>query len=146
MTKPFSISLKQGERIFINGAVVRVDRKVALEFLNDVTFLLEAHVMQPGQTTTPLKQLYFIVQTMLMDPSNTAGAMQLFDASHASICNVLAGSELGAALGEVRRFVDAGRHFDALKTLRGCFAREEEILRGGGNSIRIRENLIGAVG
>ncbi|MFZ0570150.1 MAG: flagellar biosynthesis repressor FlbT, partial [Rhodomicrobium sp.] len=31
MTKPFSISLKSGERIFINGAVLRVDRKVSIE-------------------------------------------------------------------------------------------------------------------
>ena len=79
MTKPFSISLKPGERIFINGAVVRVDRKVSIEFLNDVTFLLEAHVMQPEQTTTPFRQLYFIVQTMLMDPTNTGAAKQLFE-------------------------------------------------------------------
>jgi flagellar biosynthesis repressor protein FlbT len=143
MTKPFSISLKQGERIFINGAVVRVDRKVSLEFLNDVTFLLEAHVMQPEQTTTPLRQLYFIVQTMLMDPSNTAAAMQVFDASYASLCDVLANSDLIAALGEVRRFVDAKRYFDALKTLRGCFVREDEIMRGA--SAKKRETLIGAL-
>jgi flagellar biosynthesis repressor protein FlbT len=41
-----NISLRRGERIFINGAVLRVDRKVCLELLNDVTFLLESHVMQ----------------------------------------------------------------------------------------------------
>ena len=39
--------------------------------------------MQPEQTTTPFRQLYFIVQTMLMDPSNTAAAKQLFDSAHA---------------------------------------------------------------
>ena len=73
MTKPFSISLKSGERIFINGAVVRVDRKVSIEFLNDVTFLLEAHVMQPEQTTTPFRQLYFAAQAMLIDPGRASG-------------------------------------------------------------------------
>ena len=41
MKSTLRISLKSGERIFINGAVLRVDRKVALEFLNDVTFLLD---------------------------------------------------------------------------------------------------------
>jgi flagellar biosynthesis repressor protein FlbT len=143
MTKPFSISLKQGERIFINGAVVRVDRKVSIEFLNDVTFLLEAHVMQPEQTTTPLRQLYFIVQTMLMDPSNASAAMQLFDAAHGDLCNVLVSPDMQAALTEVRRFVDAKRYFDALRTLRGCFPREDEILRGTRGK---REKLIGAIG
>ncbi len=143
MTKPFSISLKQGERIFINGAVVRVDRKVSIEFLNDVTFLLEAHVIQPEQTTTPFRQLYFIVQTMLMDPSSTGAAMQLFDSAHADLCSALKSPDMLDALMEVRRHVDAKRYFDALKTLRGCFAMEDEILRGASSK---RENLIGALG
>lgn len=47
MKSTLRISLKSGERIFVNGAVLRVDRKVAVEFLNDVTFLLENHVLQP---------------------------------------------------------------------------------------------------
>ena len=40
------ISLRAGERIYINGAVLRVDRKVSLELVNDVMFLLESHVIQ----------------------------------------------------------------------------------------------------
>ncbi len=141
MTKPFSISLKSGERIFINGAVVRVDRKVSIEFLNDVTFLLEAHVMQPEQTTTPFRQLYFVVQTMLMDPSNTAAATQLFDSAHADLCSALTSPELLTALLELRRLVDAKRYFDGLKILRSCFATEDEILQGAS---RKTCNLIGA--
>ena len=73
MKKNLQISLKPGERIFINGAVLRVDRKVAVEFLNDVTFLLENHVLQPEGATTPLKQLYFILQVMLMNPTGANG-------------------------------------------------------------------------
>jgi flagellar protein FlbT len=141
MTKPFSISLKSGERIYINGAVVRVDRKVSIEFLNDVTFLLEAHVMQPDQTVTPFKQLYFVVQTMLMEPSDTAAARQLFESVHTNLCNALTSPELLSALAEVRRLVDAKRYFESLKTLRGCFGMEEEILRSANGERRI---LIGA--
>ncbi len=40
------VSLRAGERIYINGAVLRVDQKVSLELVNDVMFLLEAQVMQ----------------------------------------------------------------------------------------------------
>ncbi len=137
MTKPFSISLKCGERIYINGAVVRVDRKVSIEFLNDVTFLLEAHVIHPEQTTTPFKQLYFIVQTMLMDPSNTIAVMQLFESAHTSLCEALKDRDLLAALAEVRRLVGAKRYFEGLKTLRGCFAKEEEILSSTGSKQKI---------
>jgi flagellar protein FlbT len=143
MTKPFSISLKSGERIYINGAVVRADRKVSIEFLNDVTFLLEAHVMQPEQTTTPFRQLYFIVQTMLMDPTDTAAAKQLFDSAYANLCGALRNPELLTALLEVRPLIDAKRYFEGLKTLRSCFAREEEILHGADGD---KSNLIGAQG
>ncbi len=125
MTKPFSISLKAGERIFINGAVLRVDRKVTVEFLNDVTFLLEAHVMQPEQTTTPCRQLYFTVQAMLIDPVSAEITKQLFNASYQNICEVVSNLDLLAKLAEVRRLVEIKRYYDALKTLRGCFQIED---------------------
>ena len=35
------ISLRAGERIYINGAVLRVDRKVSVELVNDVMQLIE---------------------------------------------------------------------------------------------------------
>ena len=46
MKNTLKISLKPNEKIYINGAVIRVDRKVTIELLNDVQFLLESHVMQ----------------------------------------------------------------------------------------------------
>jgi flagellar protein FlaF len=41
--------------------VLRADRKVSIEILNDATFLLEAHVMKVEDASTPLRQLYFII-------------------------------------------------------------------------------------
>jgi flagellar protein FlbT len=83
MKKGLHISLRPGERIFVNGAVLKVDRKVSIEFLNDVTFLLEHHVLQPDNTHTPLRQLYFIVQTVLIDPVNSEQAKAMFEKSFA---------------------------------------------------------------
>ena len=51
MKKPMCISLRGGERIYVNGAVLRVDRKVTLELINDVAFLLEGQVMQVADAT-----------------------------------------------------------------------------------------------
>ncbi len=129
MSKPFSISLKAGEKIFVNGGVLRVDRKVSIEFLNDVSFLLEAHVMQPEQTTTPLRQLYFVVQTMLIDPVNAGATKQLFDASYYGVFDALPPrQDLHRALTEIRQSVEAKRYFEALKILRGWFVIEEAIM------------------
>ena len=84
------ITLRAGERVFVNGAVLKVDRKTTLEFLNDVTFLLESHVMQAEDATTPLRQLYFIVQMMLIDPASAQAARQLFGTSHAAMIRTTA--------------------------------------------------------
>lgn len=142
MTKPFSISLKAGERIFINGAVLRVDRKVSIEFLNDVTFLLEAHVMQAEQTTTPFRQLYFTVQAMLIDPANVAMTKQLFDASSQNLREAVSNADLLGKLAEAKKLVDTKRYYDALKTLRSCFALEDEIFSGVTQNIRISNRSI----
>ena len=82
MSKPIQINLRPNERIYINGAVVRVDRRVTLELMNDVTFLLESHVLQPEQTTTTLRQLYFVAQSVLMEPANAAHAVRVFEEMH----------------------------------------------------------------
>jgi len=146
MTKPFSISLKAGERIFINGAVLRVDRKVTIEFLNDVAFLLEAHVMQQEQTTTPCRQLYFSVQAMLIDPVNAEITKQLFNASYQNLREVVSNVDLLGRLAEVKRLVEIKRYYDALKTLRGCFPVEDGIIAGGPKSIQIMKRSIDNAG
>lgn len=129
MTKPFTVSLKAGERVFVNGAVIRAGSKVSLEFLNDVTFLLEQHVMRPESTTTPLRQLYFIVQTMLMDPAAADSTRMVFDASYELLAEAVETPELKEGLAAVSRYVGAGRIFEALRTLRNLYAVEALVLQ-----------------
>lgn len=124
----FKVSLKANERIFINGAVVRVDRKISLEFLNDVDFLLENHVLQASEATTPLKQLYYIVQIIVMAPNNADNALDLFRASIASLLDTFENSQITSELKNVDRLVNEKRIFVALKTIRSLFPIEEEIM------------------
>lgn len=128
MTKSMHISLKAGEKLFLNGAVFQVDRKVTLELLNDATFLLEGHVMQPEDTTTPLRQLYFVAQSLLVDPANADAARRLFFRQMASLMTTFSNPSILTNLDEVGRLVSEGRVFDALKALRGMFPQEEKIL------------------
>nr|CAD6425079.1 flagellar biosynthesis repressor FlbT [Rhizobium sp. Q54] len=128
MKSTLRISLKSGERIFINGAVLRVDRKVALEFLNDVTFLLENHVLQPEDATTPLRQLYFIAQMMLINPEGKDQSMALFRKSVSMLLNCFQNEEILAELKRIDGMVASGRAFDALKAIRGLYPIEDRIL------------------
>jgi flagellar protein FlbT len=115
------IHLKRGEKLYVNGAVLRVDRRTSLEFLNDVTFLLENHVMQAEEATTPERQLYFVVQSMLMDPNNSGMTTELY--KHMSFRTRQGTQDESTAkqIDLADRKVAEGRYFDALKLLRCCF-------------------------
>lgn len=122
------LSLRANERLFLNGAVLRPDRKVTLELLNDATFLLENHVLQVEDTYTPLRQLYFAGQAILMDPQNAGASRALFDAMAAELRGVLSSITLREGVVAAQRQVACDRTFHALKTLRSLFAEEEALL------------------
>ncbi|MEN3792119.1 flagellar biosynthesis repressor FlbT [Fulvimarina sp. MAC3] len=122
------ISLRAGERIFVNGAVMKVDRKTTLEFLNDVTFLLESHVMQAENATTPLRQLYFVVQMMLMDPADQDRPRAVFNDNLARMLKAYSNRDILQGLLEIEDMVGRGRAFEALKRLRSLIPIEDEIL------------------
>jgi flagellar protein FlbT len=128
MKSTLRISLKSGERIFINGAVLRVDRKVAIEFLNDLTFLLENHVLQPEDATTPLRQLYFIAQMILINPEGAEQSTAMFKKSITMLLTVFENQEILAELKRIDAMVSSGRAFDALKAIRGLYPVEDSIL------------------
>lgn len=120
--------LRANEKIFINGAVLRADRKVAIELLNDATFLLENHVLQKDEADTPLKQLYFVVQMLFMDPNNTEQPMALFKQMVANLLENIETPELVQGIKNVDVDVSTGKPFNALKTIRSLYPLEEGIL------------------
>jgi flagellar biosynthesis repressor protein FlbT len=123
---PLKLGLRANELIYINGAVLRVDRKVRVELLNDVTFLLEAHVMQPEQATTPLRQLYFLVQSLIMDPGLKTTLGPSLESAIAGICAASKTADTVFELSRISDLILAGSAFDALKALRPLIASDEQ--------------------
>ncbi len=128
MKKSMQLNLRAGEKLYINGAVVRFDRKVCVELMNDVTFLMENHVMQLEETSTPLRQLYFVAQAILMDPANAAAARTLFFQQLAALFTSFRNLDVLRGLDEVGQMVESERVYDALRALRGLFPLEDAIL------------------
>lgn len=128
MKNTLRISLKANEKIYINGAVVKVDRKTSIEFLNDVQFLLENHVMQPEKASTPLRQLYFIVQVILMNPGDAREARDMFRRSLPLLLASFRNDQILATLKHVDRLVAEEHTYDALKLIRGLFPLEASIM------------------
>ncbi len=120
-----NITLRAGERIYINGAVLKTDRKATLELLNDATFLLETHVMQASDATTPLRQIYFVVQVMLMDPASAKATTQLATSLIEKAVGAFESVEIKTGLRAVADYIGRSRHFEAMKALRGMYAIEQ---------------------
>lgn len=128
MKSRLKIALKPGEKIYINGAVISVDRKVSLEFLNDVQFLLQNHVMQAEDATSPLRQLYFVVQIMLMNPEGAEQARAMFHDQLPLLLETFEAEAIRSKLRNVERMVEQGQVYEALRTIRGLFPQEETVL------------------
>jgi flagellar protein FlbT len=127
MSAAMRISLRAGERIYINGAVLRVDRKTTLELLNNASFLLETHIIQAEEATTPLRQVYFALQTLMIEPTSRL-ARDAYARIYDSTLESFSTSDVVAGLRLVGRLAEAGRVYEALKTLRSLFAVEAAIL------------------
>lgn len=121
MTAKMRFSLKAGERIFINGAVLTVSQKVTLSLLNDARFLLENHVLQLADATTPMRQLYFVVQSLLINPQEEEKGLIAFRKLYDPLVMLAPDEHVRAQLKSVEDFVTAGRFFEALKVIRGMF-------------------------
>ena len=120
-----NITLRAGERIYINGAVLRVDRKATLELMNDATFLLETHVMQAKDATTPLRQIYFVVQVMLMDPASARGTTQLVAALIDKATQAFDNAQIQQGLATVSDLIGRARYFEAMKSIRALYPLEQ---------------------
>ena len=121
------ITLRANEKIFINGAVLKVDRKTSIELMNDAVFLLEAHVILERDATTPLRQLYYIVQLMLMEPGERAENKAMFHQQMAAMQAVYDDPGILDGLVKVGAMVSKSRHFEALKVIRSLLPAEDRL-------------------
>lgn len=124
------LTLRAGEKLYINGAVIRVERRATLELLNDATFLLEAHVIQPSEANTPLRQLYFVLQTQLME-REAPMARKMFQTMLADTCSAFGPGAISEGLRAVAALASSDRVFEALRALRALFPREATLMADG---------------
>ena len=124
------ICLKAGEKIYINGAVLEASHKMSFNILNNATFLLESHIMQAEDADTPFRQLYFIIQTMLIQPDNKDSILTIFHEHCEELKKHLENKALSEGLDRIISQVARDRAFEALKTVRNLFEDEATVLKG----------------
>ena len=129
MKSSLKIHLRRNERLFVNGAVLRSDRKVTLEFMNDVVFLLESHVLQQEDAVTPLRQMYFVLQSILMEPGTAPFARKMYEEQHEKLSSAFASKPILEGLEQANELMAADRVFEAMKVIRKLFVLEDEVMK-----------------
>ncbi|MBN8911413.1 MAG: flagellar biosynthesis repressor FlbT [Rhizobiales bacterium] len=122
------ITLRPGERIFINGAVLQSDGRSSFDILNTVPYLREHEIMHAQQTVTPLRQLYYVLQTMVMEPNGMETARSVYDDSIRFLALAFANPTVLAGIDTIRGHVAAGAPLEALRTLQTLIPIEDAIL------------------
>lgn len=141
MSTTTRVTLRPGERIFINGAVLRSDGRSSLEILNDVPYLAEHEILHAQQTTTPLRQLYYILQTMVLEPGGMEMSRGVYEDTMRLLPHAFSNTTVLAGIETIRGQVAQGSPFAALRTLRALIPIEDAILGGD----RVSElKLVGA--
>ncbi|WP_072395315.1 flagellar biosynthesis repressor FlbT [Hyphomicrobium sp. CS1GBMeth3] len=128
MSTTTRITLRPGERMFINGAVLKAEGRMSFEILNDVPYLVENEILHAQQTTTPLRQLYYILQTMVMEPTGMEMTREVYEDTMRILPEAFANEVVLAGLATIRDQVTQGSPFAAMKTLRALIPIEDQIL------------------
>jgi flagellar protein FlbT len=111
-----SITLKKGEKFFLNGALLRVDGPVKIEICTADSVLLPYQIMEEKDAIAPLHKFYYYVQQALIDGKNKkwwlAQASQLLSAPEVDKDQASAEAAVKAA--------EKGNLIDALRQLRSA--------------------------
>ncbi len=124
---PLKMTLKPGERIIVNGAVLENGGGEAhLVFLNDAAFMREKDILAEVDALTPASRIYFALQCLYIFPARRE--------HYGSLLAELMADYLAAApsaleiIERVQRQVAQGEFYHALKTVRALIAHEKERL------------------
>lgn len=138
MSTTTRITLRPGERIFINGAVLQSDGRSSFDILNDVPYLREHEIMHAQQTVTPLRQLYYILQTMVMEPGGIERAHSVYTDTMRFMQMAFENETVLTGLETIRSQVAAGSPLGALRTLQTLIPIEDAILgRNGTGELKV---------
>ena len=120
------VFLKEDEQVYLNGAHIRVDRKVSIELLNKPKFLLENHIMPIADVDTSLKQLYFIIQLIIIHTVPDDEGRKLFQETTRSVLEKNQSPLIAKLVKNVHCCVARGREYDALKMLRSAIREQDQ--------------------
>lgn len=123
------ISLKDGEKMIINGAVMRAVGRTNLVVENQVALLRGREVMSPEEAVTPARRLYFACMLAYIGSEERQGAQQEQIVSLlGDMLKALETEEARAICTALAHQLATGDYYRALAECRALIAYENEAL------------------
>lgn len=124
------ISLKDGEKMIVNGAVLRSVGRTDIVVENQVAILRGREVMSPEDATTPARRLYFSTMLAYIDEEGRAAHQQQILSLLADLAEAFEGVSAKSACVSFARHVAGGDYYRALADCRDLIRYETEALAG----------------
>ena len=127
------ISLKAGEKIIINGAVI-VNGGDRAQFVlqNRANIMREKDIITEDCADTPAKRLYFTIQLMHLFPENERDHQENFNCFLQQFAQAAPSST--PLLLEIGQKMISGDSYGALKKCRNLIRYEQEVLNYAGSA------------
>jgi len=123
------LSLKPGEKIAINGAViVNGDRRIEFAVENHANVLRERDIMRAEEATTPARRVYLPVMMMALDPASRAAAFPEFEHRLTDFAGAVTDARALSLCLKISAAVANGNYYRALNHCRALIEFETERL------------------
>jgi flagellar protein FlbT len=126
---PLKLSLKPGEKLVINGAVVtNGDRRASLVLQNKASVLREKDILQREDANSPARRIYFPIMLMYLDETGADQHYEEFAVRMTEFMNAVTNPEALAGCVAVSKDVMSGNFYKALNRCRKLIQFEDERL------------------
>lgn len=122
------ISLRDGEPVIVNGAVLRARGRTELHLENEATILRGRDVMKPEEATSPAKRLYFACMMAYIDPSNPEKHRPAVLEGLEALLGALVSREAKSVCVSFAQKVASGNFYAALADCRWLIAYEADAM------------------
>jgi len=126
---PLKLSLKPGEKFVLNGAVLtNGDKRTSLVIQNKACVLREKDIMQPEDSNTPARRIYFPIMMMYLDSEASETYYNDFALRMTEFMGAISNNAALSLCIEISKDVMSGAYYKALMACKKLFDFERERL------------------
>lgn len=122
---PLKLSLKPGEAVIVNGAVLRNgDRRGTMLLANQARVLREKDILRPEQVETPSERAYFAIMQLYLMGEHEGAVYDQVASALADVLESVASDEACEDVLKMSRACAAGQTYQALSLCRKFMKRQ----------------------